>query len=185
MPTAVARRQCPHGIYVSPRHGHTRVQRPCDGDPALTSLPMSNSSAWTRRSSTPVRCGACTVTRPRWPPGAPTRCATRVGLRDQRGRREHEVPGQDRERSRQADGVLVVEVGEELAFLHPLPVQRLWASGRNIGETRAVGCAHGGRRGGLADGDVGAVDRRCARSAPARVGAQHRCSPLERTREAK
>ena len=50
-------------------------------------------------------------------------------------RRADEVPGQGRERGLEADGLLVVPPGGELAFLHPLPVERLWGVGpRHLGE---------------------------------------------------
>ena len=42
----------------------------------------------------------------------------------------HEVPGQGRERVAKPDGLLVIPAGGELAFLHPLPVERLWGVGR-------------------------------------------------------
>src|SRR6202020_125811 len=50
------------------------------------------------------------------------------------------------------DGLLVVPVGGELAFLHPLPVERLWGVGRVTSEKLR-------QRGILTVGDVAALEQ--------------------------
>ena len=50
------------------------------------------------------------------------------------------------------DGLLVVPAGEELAFLHPLPVERLWGVGPATAGQAARARAHDGRPGRRAGG---------------------------------
>ena len=56
------------------------------------------------------------------------------------------------------DGLLVVPAGEELAFLHPLPVERLWGVGPvTAGKLHARGLTTVGQVAALGEGDLIAV----------------------------
>jgi DNA polymerase-4 len=61
------------------------------------------------------------------------------------------------------DGLLVVPAGQELAFLHPLPVERLWGVGPvAAGKLHARGLTHVGDVARLAEADLIAVLGRAA-----------------------
>jgi DNA polymerase IV len=61
------------------------------------------------------------------------------------------------------DGLLVVPAGEELAFLHPLPVERLWGVGPvTAGKLHARGLVRVGDVARLSEGDLIAVLGRAA-----------------------
>jgi DNA polymerase-4 len=61
------------------------------------------------------------------------------------------------------DGLLVVPAGEELAFLHPLPVERLWGVGPvTAGKLHARGLTRVGDVARLSEGDLIAVLGRAA-----------------------
>ena len=76
------------------------------------------------------------------------------------------------------DGLLLVPPDGELAFLHPLPVERLWGVGRVSADQAArPRRAHGRRRGRPRRGLAGVHPRAGRRPAPARVGAQPRSAP--------
>src|SRR4051812_19629734 len=61
------------------------------------------------------------------------------------------------------DGLLVVPAGQELAFLHPLPVERLWGVGPvTAGKLHARGLATVGQLAALGEGDLIAVLGRAA-----------------------
>ena len=51
------------------------------------------------------------------------------------------------------DGLLVIPAGSELAFLHPLPVERLWGVGRVTSAKLRARCRINSRRGNLASND--------------------------------
>ena len=78
------------------------------------------------------------------------------------------------------DGLLLVPPENEIAFLHPLPIERVWESGPRLPESStATGSSpsptsHASRR--RAGGDSGASRR----AAPARPGEQPRSSPFRR-----
>ena len=64
------------------------------------------------------------------------------------------------------DGLLVVPLGGELAFLHPLPVERLWGCGR-------VTAAKLRERGVLTVGDVAAIEERALVAMLGRASGRH------------
>ena len=83
----------------------------------------------TRRSSTSPGCGGSPDRRRRSPPNCAARVATEVGLPITIGIARTKFLAKVASAVGKPDGLLVVEPDEELAFLHPLPVQRLWGVG--------------------------------------------------------
>ncbi len=186
MPTAVARRQCPHGEYVSPRHGvyeeySNRVMAILrDVTPDVEQLGVDEAfvdAAPVRRLHGDAPAVAELIRR---------RVRDEVGLAISVGVASTKFLAKIASDMAKPDGVLIVEVGDELAFLHPLPVQRLWGVGpktlaklerlgvRTVGDVSAlplatleqsIGHAHGRHLHALAHN----VDPR----------------PIERTRDAK
>ena len=76
------------------------------------------------------------------------------------------------------DGLLVVPPGGELAFLHPLPVERLWGVGPvTAGELRARGIATVGQVARLGEPALVSMLGPGGRPAPARPGPQPRPPP--------
>ena len=122
---------CARGAWSSPRACRPTPRRagPCSRS-SRTRRRSSRGSRSTRRSST---CAGWSGSRARR-----REIAARL-RRDVRssgselpitvGHRADEVPREGGERRRQADGLLVVPPDGELAFLHPLPVERLWGVG--------------------------------------------------------
>ena len=91
----------------------------------------------------------------RSPPGCARACASEVGLPITVGIARTKFLAKVASGVAKPDGLLVVPPGRELAFLHPLPVERLWGVGRVTAERlHARGVADGrrgrpARRGGL------------------------------------
>ncbi len=76
------------------------------------------------------------------------------------------------------DGLLLVPPDRELAFLHPLPVRRLWGVGReDRGEAARPRHPHRRRRGGAWRDDVGITGRRGDGPPTVRAVAQRRPTP--------
>ena len=107
----------------------------------------SKGSRSTRPSWTSVGCGGSRVNRWRSRGDSATRSGTRWGCRSPSA---SPAPSSWPRWPTVAkpDGLLHVPAGEELAFLHPLPVERLWASARSrpASCTIAASARSGGRR---------------------------------------
>lgn len=129
-----ARRLCPHAIVVPPRmsaysqasravfevfHDTTPVVEPLSVDEAFLDV----SGLW-RVSGTPVEIAARLRTRVRDEIGLPIT----VGIA--RTKFLAKVASQEAK----PDGLLLVPPDRELAFLHPLPVRRLWGVGAKTAE---------------------------------------------------
>ena len=91
----------------------------------------------TRRSSTSAGCGGSRARRWRSPCGCGARCVERVGLPITVGVARTKFLAKVASGVAKPDGLLVVPPEEELAFLHPLPVERLWGVGRGHGPQAA------------------------------------------------
>lgn len=129
-----ARRLCPHAVVVPPRmsaysrasgavfevfHDTTPVVEPLSVDEAFLDV----SGLW-RVSGTPVEIGARLRARVREEVGLPIT----VGIA--RTKFLAKVASQEAK----PDGLLLVPPDRELAFLHPLPVRRLWGVGAKTAE---------------------------------------------------
>ena len=130
MSGGAARRLCPNLIEVAPRfEAYTQASRDVfdifrDTSPIVE--PMSIDEAFIdvaglwRIAGTPAVIAA----------GLRARVATEVGLPITVGIARTKFLAKVASAVGKPDGLLVVEPGEELAFLHPLPVQRLWGVGQ-------------------------------------------------------
>ena len=122
---AGARRLCPHAVVVSPRmSAYLRRARRSTAS-STTTPPSVEGSRSTRRSST---CAACNglAGSPGRDRGAPEAERARTGRpADHRRRRADEVPAKVASGVAKPDGLLLVPPDRELAFLHPLDVERL------------------------------------------------------------
>ena len=139
MPSERARRLCPQAVFLPGDHGlYGQVSeevRPCSGRtrrwwspspstrPSSTSPAPAGSSARGARSPRRIRARvrdelalACSVG------VAPVKMIAKLAS-------EAAKPRASPAGVRPGAGVVVVEPGEELAFLHPLPVQALWGVG--------------------------------------------------------
>jgi DNA polymerase-4 len=129
-----ARRLCPHAIVVAPRmaaysdassavfdvfHDTTPLVEPLSVDEAFLEV-----SGLARVSGTPVQIGARLRARVRDEVGLPIT----VGIA--RTKFLAKVASQEGK----PDGLLLVPPDRELAFLHPLPVRRLWGVGAKTAE---------------------------------------------------
>ena len=105
----------------------------------------------TRRSSTSAASGGSPAHRSRSGPGCGARSLADVGLAITVGVARTKFLAKVASGVAKPDGLLVVEPDGELAFLHPLPVERLWGVGpataeklhargiSNVGEVAALG----------------------------------------------
>ena len=126
---AQARRLCPHAVVVPPRM--TAYSRASDACSRCSATPPRSwsPSRWTRRSSTSAGCGGS--------PGTPVEIAARlradvrdrVGLPITVGIARTKFLAKVASQEAKPDGLLLVPPDRELAFLHPLPVRRLWGVG--------------------------------------------------------
>jgi len=151
MPMHRARRLCPDGVFLAPRfdayqaasravmailHSYTPLVEPISLDEAFLDV-----------SGARRRCG----------PGREIAAAIRTRVRDETGLTVSVGVAGTKFLAKLAsdhckpDGLLVIEPGEELAFLHPLPVRSLWGVGpqthkrlaalgvRTVGDLAALG----------------------------------------------
>ena len=118
-----ARSPCRRGCPPTARRA-----RPCSGC-STTRRRWSRGSPSTRRSSTSAACAGCRARRPRSPPGCAPRCASASGLPITVGVARTKFLAKVASGVAKPDGLLVVPPGAERAFLHPLPVERLWGVG--------------------------------------------------------
>ena len=129
MPTARARRLCPDGVFVSARHGTygefseriftvfrslTPLVEPISLDEAFLDI------AGTRRLFGSGPDVACTVKE---------RVRDEIGLVCSVGVATTKLVAKLASDASKPDGLLVIEPGKELEFLHPMPVERLWGVG--------------------------------------------------------
>jgi DNA polymerase-4 len=126
---AQARRLCPHAIFVDPRfEAYVEASRAVfdvfrDTSPVVEGLSMEEAfldvRGLERISGTPVQIARRLRRRVR----------ERVGLTITVGVAATKVIAKMASRMAKPDGLLVVAPGEELAFLHPLPVEAVWGVG--------------------------------------------------------
>ena len=189
---------CPTGVFLSPRfERYVEKSREVMGDPRVGDA--ARRAALDRRGVPRRRAAraACSGT------GSEIAALVR-DARSQRGgsrrvgrRRDHQVPGQARERPREAQRpARRAEPGTERDFLAPLPVTRLWGVGpatlqrlermavRTIGESRAL--PESSLAGALGTRSVAhlhalARQRRSARGRP-RARERSRSAPRRRSR---
>ena len=125
---------CPGAIVVSPRSRPT-------SRPARRSSRSSRHDAARRgavdRRGVPRRRAASSgsrARRARSPSGCAARCARRSACRSPSGVARTKFLAKVASAVAKPDGLLVVPPDGELAFLHPLPVERLWGVGQDLRE---------------------------------------------------
>ena len=156
-----ARRLCPHAVVVPPRiRAYSEASKAVfavfeDTTPLVEGLSIDEAfldvrgleRISARRSRSPRGCGA--------------RVRERGRAADHRRRRAHEVPRQGRERRRQAGRAAAsCRPSGELAFLHPLPVER--AVGRGQGHRGQARTRAGSRRSARSPGSPRTCSCRCS-----------------------
>ena len=140
MPSSEARRLCPHAVFLPGDHGrYSEVSQ--DVHAIFTSVTPARRADRPRRGlpRRHRRPAPARRRRDRSPSSLRARVAEELACRARSGSRTGEDAGQAGVGGGQAEGdagrrparagVVVVEPGEELAFLHPLPVQALWGVG--------------------------------------------------------
>ncbi|NKQ58711.1 DNA polymerase IV [Amycolatopsis sp. K13G38] len=143
MPVAVARRLCPHAVFIPPTPGLygevskgvmaifrelTPLVEPMSLDEAFLDV----SGALRRLGATPAQVAALIRERVRAEHGI----ACSVGVAGVK------FVAKLASGMAKPDGVVVVPVGETLAFLHPLPISALWGVGKRTEESlRRLGLA--------------------------------------------
>ena len=176
---AVPRRGGRAAAHVAPTR---RRARPCSRS-STTPRRWSRGSRSTRRSSTSAGCGGSPARRARSPRGCAATCASGSACRSPSGSRGRSSwprspaawPSPTACSSCRPDG--------ELAFLHPLPVERLWGVGPVTAAQAARARDHDGRRGRPARRGGARRDARPGvRPPPARARPQPR--PAARCRSA-
>jgi DNA polymerase-4 len=150
---AQARRLCPHAVVVPPRmEAYSQASRAVfavfrDTTPIVEGLSIDEAfldvGGLLRVSGTPVEIAVRLRRRVR----------ERVGLPITVGVARTKFLAKVASAVAKPDGLLVVEPDRELAFLHPLPVERLWGVGR-------VTAAKLHSRGVATVGDVAALEER-------------------------
>ena len=131
MPMARARRACPDAVFLAPRFdAYTRCEPRRHGDPALLHAARRADRARRgvprRRAASRRLHGTGARDRGRDPPRV-SRAET--GLTASVGVAATKQLAKLASDLAKPDGLLVVEPGHELEFLHPLPVERLWGVG--------------------------------------------------------
>ena len=187
MPTGRARRLCPHAVFLPGHHErYGEVSAPGHGHLPRRSPRWSSRCRSTRRSSTSPAPGASGAPARRSPRQIRAAVLDEEGLTCSVGVAPDEVPGQAGLGGGQARsppstasgpgaGVVVVPVGGELAFLHPLPVRALWGVGpEDPRAPRPPRRRHRRRPGRAAAGHPGGRGRRRQRPPPPRAGQRHR-----------
>lgn len=154
MPTARARRACPDGVFLAPRFD-AYVEASREVMAILRSAtplvePLSLDEAFLDVAGARRRAGSAAEI------GAALRARIRaeVGLTASVGAASTKLLAKLASEEAKPDGLRVVEPGAELAFLHPLPVARLWGVGpatrrrltdlgvTTVGELAAIDPAH-------------------------------------------
>ncbi|MGH3980511.1 MAG: DNA polymerase IV, partial [Pseudonocardiaceae bacterium] len=167
IPAARARRLCPHAVFVPPQFGHyTQVSR---GVLALfasiTPLvePLSLDEAFLDVAGSLRRLGMTPAGIGEWLRGEvydAHRVSCSVGVAPSK------FLAKLASGLAKPDGLLIVPVGGELEFLHPLPVSALWGVGARTAEALAtLGCA--------TVADVAAIGLPALRRAVGVAGAEH------------
>ena len=145
---AQARRLCPRrdrGPAADVARTRRRA-RPSIGC-STTRRRSSRACRSTRRSSTSAGCGGSRARRPRSPRGCGARCASGSGLPITVGVASTKFLAKVASGVAKPDGLLVVPPDGELAFLHPLPVERLWGVGQVTARQAPRARDHDGRPG--------------------------------------
>ena len=172
---AKARRLCPHAAVVPPRmEAYTEASKAVfavfeDMAPVVEGISIDEAFL-------DVRGMERFAGTPRGDRGAAARAGARRGRAADHGRgRRTKHLAKVASATAKPDGLLVVPAGEELAFLHPLPVERLWGVGpATAGKLHARGLTTVGQVAALPEGTLVAVVGRAAGPAPARAGPQPR-----------
>ena len=175
MPMAHARRACPHAVFLAPRFPEyerfsaevmeilrsiTPLVEPISLDEAFLDVAGAR-----RRLGDGPAIGAY----------ARERIADETGLVASVGVATTKFLAKIASDLAKPDGLLVVAPGEEDAFLHPLPLGRLWGVGpATLARLEALGRAHRRRRRAAARGRARRRAGRRARLAPLAARAQHR-----------
>ncbi len=130
MPMARARRACPDAVFLSPRFdAYSDASRQVMADPARRDAARGAASRSTRRSSTSPARATSLGTGPEIGALLRRRIRAETGLTASVGAATTKLLAKLASDLAKPDGILVVEPGTELAFLHPLPVTRLWGVG--------------------------------------------------------
>jgi DNA polymerase-4 len=186
MPTGVARRQCPNGMYVTPRHGvyeeHSRrvmtILR--DITPDVEQLSVDEAFldvAPVQRLHGDAAEVAALVRR---------RVRDEAGLAISVGGATTKFLSKIASDMAKPDGVLIVPPGAELEFLAPLPVQKLWGVGpKTLAKLERIGVHTIGDVAALPDGTLegtlGMANGRHLRELSRNIDAR----PIETSRETK
>ncbi len=186
MPTGVARRQCPNGMYVPPRHGvYEEYSRQVmailrDVTPDVEQLSVDEAFldvAPVQRLHGDADAVAALIR---------SRVRAEVGLTISVGGATTKFLAKIASDMAKPDGVLIVAPGTELDFLAPLPVQRLWGVGpKTLAKLQRIGVR--------TIGDVAALPEGTLETTLGAANGQHLAQlarnidprPIERSREAK
>jgi nucleotidyltransferase/DNA polymerase involved in DNA repair len=134
MPTRTAYQLCPQGIFL-PVDGakYQRVSREVM-TVCAASRPPSSRSRSTRPSSTSPARRRCSGPRRRSPAGSSARSSRRPGSPFRSASATNKLIAKVGSDLRKPDGLVVVQPGEEAAFLAPLEIRRLWGIGPKTAE---------------------------------------------------
>lgn len=138
MPMAIARRRCPHAIVIAPRMAHyaavsAQVQRVFERfTPLVEPLSLDEAFLDVTDSRALFGDGAAIARRIRTAVREATDLTVSVGVAPSK------YVAKVASDLRKPDGLVVVAPGEELAFLAPLPVARLWGAGARAQEAMAA-----------------------------------------------
>ncbi|MFD0555778.1 DNA polymerase-4 [Stackebrandtia endophytica] len=166
MPIALARRRCPHGVYLSPTFSeYSRVSKAVMamfGEFTPLVEPLSVDEAFldvtgSRRLFGSARAIAAEI-RARVAADHDITCTVGVA--------STKFVAKLASTQAKPDGLAVVPAGKVLDFLHPLPVSALWGVGEKTAETLA-------RLGLKTVGDIAAMPTARLRSAVGRAAADH------------
>ncbi|MBN1420029.1 MAG: DNA polymerase IV [Planctomycetes bacterium] len=137
MPAATARRLCPDGVFLSPRHDRyaavSRTVFDCLRQESPLVEPVSIDEAFVDLTGTERRAGDAVDAARR----IKARIRQETGLACSAGVASNKLVAKIASDLRKPDGLVAVRAGGEAAFLAPLELRRLWGIGPKTGERLA------------------------------------------------